>query len=51
MEKNLELLRKLMEILGNVTLAEAATWLEVEENARQLIEEVERDENLGVNGN
>lgn len=41
MEKHLETLRKLMAVLGNVTLGEAATWLEMEENADRLIEEAE----------
>lgn len=34
--KELELLNKLLGILGNVTLAEAVAWAEVEENARAL---------------
>lgn len=35
--EELELLNRLIAIIGDaVTLAEAKTWLEVEENARQL---------------
>jgi hypothetical protein len=36
MEKNIEFLKKLIDVIGNVTLSEAATWLEVEENAERL---------------
>lgn len=44
MEKNLELLHRLIALIGNVTLAEAVTWAEVEENAQKLIGEVKTDE-------
>lgn len=39
MNENLELLRKLISILGNVSLEDAATWLEVKENAAALLAE------------
>ena len=39
MNENLELLRKLISILGNVSLEDAVTWLEVEENAANLLAE------------
>lgn len=39
MEKYLEAINKLLEILGNVRLAEAKTWLEVESNAGSLLKE------------
>lgn len=38
-EDILVLINKLLEILGNVTLEEAKTWAEVEENAAALREE------------
>jgi hypothetical protein len=43
MEK-LELIRKLIAILGNVSLEEAATWLDVKENAESLLAEIEADQ-------
>lgn len=33
---NLEMLRKLLKILGDIKLSEAVTWLEVEVNAEAL---------------
>ncbi|HEY8562811.1 MAG TPA: hypothetical protein VIL74_20705 [Pyrinomonadaceae bacterium] len=48
MNEKIEFLKQLISILGNVTLAEAVTWAEVEENARALRaegHEGETDEN------
>jgi hypothetical protein len=39
MNEKLEFLRKLLTILGNVSLEEAVTWAEVEENAQMLLDE------------
>jgi hypothetical protein len=41
---NPDKIRKLIEIIGNLTLAEAANWLEVKENAERLKAEIEADE-------
>ncbi|MBS1793367.1 MAG: hypothetical protein JSS81_05905 [Acidobacteria bacterium] len=40
-ETVLEVVNLLLERLGNVTLAEAKTWLEVEANAQSLKDEAE----------
>ncbi len=37
--ETLDLINKLLEILGNVTLETARDWAQVEENARRLREE------------
>ncbi|HEY8560530.1 MAG TPA: hypothetical protein VIL74_09145 [Pyrinomonadaceae bacterium] len=34
--ETIEMIQKLIEILGNVDLATAKTWLETEDNARRL---------------
>jgi hypothetical protein len=39
MEKSLKLLNAVMNAIGDVTLSEAITWLEVEENAERLVAE------------
>ena len=39
MKETIELLQKLLEILGNVDLETAKSWVAVEENARQLLAE------------
>lgn len=44
MNKTLEMLYKLMEILGNVTLKDAAAWAEVEANAQKLRDEGHEEE-------
>lgn len=43
--EQLALLNKLIVALGNVTLGEAKTWLEVEENARRLKDQKEPEQN------
>ncbi len=37
MDKTLSILKAVMETIGDVTLSEAVTWLEVKENAEQLL--------------
>jgi hypothetical protein len=43
--ETIDLLNKLIEILGNVTLEEAIQWAQVEENARALRAEGHEGEN------
>lgn len=39
MEKTIALLAAVMKLAGDLTLSEAITWLEVEENAERLLKE------------
>lgn len=42
--KYLEMLNKLLTIIGNVTIEEAKTWAEVKANAEALVEETGSDD-------
>lgn len=39
MDKTLEIIKALMGVIGDVTLSQAVSWLEVEENAKRLLAE------------